>query len=169
MRHSKSGQAGGKQLASCQCLSGTGRACLSERKQLWQGFPEKQTSALLKDSAPKNNCVTRRSGSQNTPCQLCRMCSFLSSESLMHCGGTVMETRMSAPAEEKLGSFSPQTDTSVSVPLLVSSLVRGGRGGQINSSNTADKCQSTPSGGSDDLPTVAPLPHRKHPETEDRT
>lgn len=166
MRHSKSGQAGGKQQASCRCLSGTGRACLSERKELWQGFPQKQRSALSRDSPPKNNCVTRRSGSQNTPCQLCRMCSFLFSESLMHGGGTVTETHTSTSAEDKLRSFSPQMDTSVSVSLLVSYLIgRGGRGGQINSKNTANKCQSIPSAGSDDIPTVT----QKDPETEDRT
>lgn len=120
----------------------------------------------MRDSPPKNNCVTGRSGSQNTPCQLGRMCSFLLSESLMHGGGTVTETHTSTSAEEEPRSFSPQVDTSVSVPLLEGYLiVRGGRGGQINSKKTANKCQSIPSAGSDDLPTVA----QKHPETEDRT
>lgn len=64
----------------------------------------------------------------------------------MHGGGTVMETHTSASAEETLRSFSPQMDTSVPVTLLESYLiVRGGRGGQINSEKTANKCQSIPS------------------------
>lgn len=84
----------------------------------------------------------------------------------MHGGGTVTETHTSTSAEDELRSFSPRVDTSVSVTRLRSYLiVRGGRGGHINSKKTANKCQPIPSAGGDDLPTVA----LKHPQTEDRT
>lgn len=112
MRPSESGRAGKKPSGSLS-MRFWNWPCLSpEHKQLWQGFPK---STLLNESPPKNNSVTRRCDSQNAPCQLCRMSSFLSSESLlMRRGGTVRQTHTSSSLEEK-----PRSGGDVCVPALV--------------------------------------------------